>query len=175
MWTCTPQAPGNLLLGPQISQGCWNNHCLFLNTHICIPLICLLVSKPGGRVTFPNISFYLGLEMCTAPFNKISVPPLVVQVQLWLQDKCHCKTTVFGTRRSFLWRRSPWFPISTCFFPALRLAGEIPSNWAFRTVGWSFPSTFPSVPRRRIQVWLVEVGSLTSPPLPRLVLVGVMK
>lgn len=44
---------------------------------------------------FPNISFYLGLEMCTAPFKKISVPPLVVQVQLWLQEKCHCKAHSF--------------------------------------------------------------------------------
>lgn len=84
MWTCAPRAPGNLLLGPQVSHSCWNNH---LNIHICIPLIYLLVPKPRGRVTLPNISFYPGLEMCTAPCNKSSVPPLIVQVQLWLQEK----------------------------------------------------------------------------------------
>uniref|UniRef100_A0A8C3QPF9 Proline rich 35 n=1 Tax=Cyanoderma ruficeps TaxID=181631 RepID=A0A8C3QPF9_9PASS len=38
-----------------------------------------LSHSPRRRVTFPNISFYLGLEKCTAPLNRISVPPLVVQ------------------------------------------------------------------------------------------------
>lgn len=100
-WTCAPQAPGKHLSCPQISQVGWNNNCLFLNIHICIPLIRLLVSKPRRRVTFPNISFYLGLEMCTAPLNRISVPPLVVQVQLWLQEKCHSEPTALTPRGAF--------------------------------------------------------------------------
>lgn len=158
-----PQAPGKHLLCPQISQVWWSNCCLFLNIHICIPLIHLLVSKPRRRVTFPNISFYPGLEMCIAPLNRISVPPLVVQVQLWLQEKCHSKPTALTPRGAFC-GEDLWFSISTCPFHALRLAGQIPCSWAFRTVGQSFPSTFSSAPRRGgIQAGLAEVGSAPPP------------
>lgn len=140
----------------QISHSCQNNHCLFLNIHICILLICLLVLKPRGRVMFPNISVYLGLEMCTAPFKKISVPPLVVQVQLWLQEKCHCKAHSLWNAEELSLEK-----FSMVFY--LHLPPPCSQTGWRDTVGWSFPSTFSSAPiRRRIRVWPAAVEALTS-------------
>ena len=156
MWTCSPQAPGNLLLSPQVSHSCWNDG---LNIHICIPLICLLLPKPRGRVTLPNISFYPGLEMCTAPSNKISVPPLIVQVQLWLQEKMSLQKAAFGTQRSIHWRSTQCFSTSTCFFPVLRLAAEILCTWTHISARVHLSRSAPS---KRKQVWPTELVSLTS-------------